>query len=370
MGVKMIRVLQVLGNMNIGGMESMLMNYYRNIDRSVVQFDFLLSDRGKCFYEDEIKALGGHVYKVTPRRKNPLKNRREMVDFFKNSDYDIIEIHQGVTYLLPLKLAKKFNIKNIIVHNHGVDSKYKSGLYDLFRKKIVIPYIAKTATAFFACSKLVLADLFSDEIIKNNKYTIVNNAIDVGKYQYNKNVRDKKRAELKAGDKYVVGHVGNFTYPKNQEFIMEIAKQTPVYMYVLIGDGKYLDSCKSQNVKNVIFCGARSDVNELMQAFDVFILPSRWEGLPLVAIEAQAAGLPVLLSENVSREAKLTDDVEFLPLDLRRWVEVINELKSYHRKDNCDSIKERGYDCSEEAYKLEKNYSNMRAKLDKVVEGS
>ena len=98
----MIRVLQVLDNMNVGGMESMLMNYYRNIDKNKVQFDFLLSDRGKCFYEDEIKALGGHVYKVTPRRKNPLKNRREMVDFFKNSDYDIIEIHQGVTYLLPL----------------------------------------------------------------------------------------------------------------------------------------------------------------------------------------------------------------------------------------------------------------------------
>lgn len=361
----MIRVLQVLGNMNIGGMESMLMNYYRNIDKNKVQFDFLLSDRGKCFYEDEIKALGGHVYKVTPRRKNPLKNRREMVDFFKNSDYDIIEIHQGVTYLLPLKLAKKFNIKNIIVHNHGVDSKYKSGLYDLFRKKIVIPYIAKTATAFFACSKIVLTDLFDDEIIKGGKYSIINNVIDAKKYQYNKDMRNKKRDELKVGDKYVVGHVGNFTYPKNQEFILEIAKQTPEYVYVLVGDGEYLDDCKSQKVENVIFCGARGDVNELMQAFDVFILPSRWEGLPLVAVEAQAAGLPVILSDTVSREAKLTDDVEFLSLDLEEWTNAINGRKCYNRKDNYKAIKEKGYDCVAESIELGKIYLNMCSDLDR-----
>ena len=355
----MIRVLQVLDNMDIGGMESMLMNYYRNIDRSVVQFDFLLSDRGKCFYEDEIKALGGHVYKVTPRRKNPLKNRREMVDFFKNSDYDIIEIHQGVTYLLPLKLAKKFNIKNIIVHNHGVDSKYKSGLYDLFRKKIVIPYIAKTATAFFACSKLVLADLFSDEIIKNNRYTIVNNAIDVKKYVYNKDVGDKIKKELKIEDKFVVGHVGRFHYQKNQEFIVELARRMPRCTFVLVGGGGALDEYKKTKLKNIVFCGARNDVNELMQAFDVFILPSRWEGLPLVAVEAQAAGLPVILSDAVSREAKLTDDVEFLPLELEKWIKTIDNFKSYRRKDNCDSIKKYGYDCEKEAKVLENTYLKM-----------
>ncbi len=366
MGVKMIRVLQVLGNMNIGGMESMLMNYYRDIDKNKVQFDFLLSDRGKCFYEDEIKALGGHVYKVTPRRKNPLKNRKEMINFFKNNNYDIVEIHQGVTYLLPLKLAKKSGAKNIIVHSHGVDEKYKNGLYDIFRKKVVIPYIAKTATDFFACSDLVLRDLFNEKIIKDKKYTIVRNAIDVEKYKYNKKNREKIRTQLFIdNNSFVIGHVGRFHYQKNQEFIIELAKKMPNCKFVLVGGGDddVLNELKERSPENVIFYGLCNNVNEIMQAFDVFILPSRWEGLPLVAVEAQAAGLPVILSDAVSREAKLTDDVKFLPLELEKWIKTIGGFKSYHRKDNYDSIKKCGYDCESEAKILEDKYLKMAEEL-------
>ena len=357
--MEMIRVLQIIDNMDIGGMESMLMNYYRNIDRDKVQFDFLISSRDKCFYEDEIRKMGGHIYKVTSRRKNPIANRREMTNFFKTHNYKIVEIHQGVTYLLPLKLAKINKTKKIIVHNHGVDSKYKKGLYNIFRKKIVIPYIAKAATEFFACSKLVLGDLFNQEIIKKKKYIIINNAIDAEKFKYNKKIRDKLRKELNIENKFVIGHVGNFTYPKNQKFVIELAKRMPEATFVLVGDGEMFEEYKKIKIKNIIFCGARNNVNEIMQAFDVFVLPSLWEGLPLVAIEAQAAGLPVLLSDAVSSETKITDDVDFLPLDLDKWINAINELKHYNRKDNSEIIKKRGYDCKEEAGILENRYLRM-----------
>ena len=358
----MVRVLQVIGNMDRGGMESMLMNYYRSMDRKKIQFDFLISNKGKCAYESEIRHLGGRIYKVTPRRNSFLKNRSEMVEFFKKHQYDVIEIHQGVAYLLPLRLAKRYAVRNIIIHNHGVHRKFKKGLLDIFRRRYVIPYIEKNATLFFACSKSVLKDLFSDNIIQEKKYRIVNNAINVENFVYDEEKRIKQRKVLKAGHRTVVGHVGNFTLPKNQEFVVEIAKRMPEFLFVLVGDGEFLNSCKEKASDNVLFYGASDKIDELMQAFDIFILPSLWEGLPLVAIEAQAAGLPVLLSDAVSREAKLTEDVKYVSLTVDDWVDEINKCQNIITKrprEKKDSVvRKSGYDCKVEARKLEKIYED------------
>lgn len=358
----MIRVLQVIGNMDIGGMESMLMNYYRAINRDKVQFDFLIFNTGKCFYETEIKKLGGKIFKITPRKSNPLKNRRELKSFFNTHHYDIVEIHQGITYLLPLKLAKKAHIKNIIAHNHGVDGKYKKGLYNFLRKNFILPYINRTANHFFACSNLILEDLFTEQTIKDKRYAIINNAISIEHYIYNKEKRQKIRNELNIKDHIkVIGHVGRFSYPKNQEFIMEIAKELPEYVFVLVGGGDS-QKLKELNLPNVIFYGVSDDVASLMQAFDVFILPSRWEGLPLVSIEAQAAGLPVLLSSNITKEAAVTSQVTFLPLKLNRWVKTIQSTINSSNRNNKDALRSialHGYDCKTEAQKLENIYINM-----------
>ncbi len=354
----MIRVLQVIDNMDIGGMESMLMNYYRHIDHKNVQFDFLLSNKGRCRFENEIKKMGGRVYKVTPRRKNFLKNKKELSAFFNSHKYKIVEIHQGVTYLLPLRLAKKHKTKTIIIHNHGIDKKYKNGLYNCFRKKFLIPYIEKSANVFFACSDSVLSDLFSKTIISQNKYHIIRNAIDVDAFAYNEEKRRKVREELRVVNKNVVGHIGNFTYPKNQSFIIEIARKLPDYVFVLVDDGKLFETCKKGSPKNTIFCGSLDDVKDIMQAFDVFILPSLWEGLPLVAVEAQAAGLPVLLSNSVSNETKMTSNVSFLPLEVDSWAEAIRGVRNSSRKIDVSNIKQNGYDVNVEAKKLELIYLN------------
>lgn len=349
-----MRVLQVITSMNIGGMESIIMNMNRNMD---IKFDFLLFDiGGKQYYEDEIKSLGGKIYKVTPRRCNLIKNRREMKEFFKTHKYDVVHIHQGITYLLPLKLAHKYKTKKIIVHNHSVDGKYKKGLYNIIRKLYVIPYIDKTATHFFACSKLVLEDLYTKERIKNNGYYVLNNAIDVKKYLYNEKVRNKIRKELNLENEFVIGHVGRFFYPKNHEFIIELAKKLPQYKFLLVGTGEDLEKYKAIASDNVIFYGSSSEVYNIMQAFDLFILPSRWEGLPLVAVEAQSSGLPLILSDAVSTEADITGNVKYLPLDINKWVKQIEKYKNFERTNTYELIKKGGFDAKTEAKKLEKIY--------------
>ena len=355
----MLRVLQIINNMDIGGMETILMNYYRNINRKRIQFDFLIFNENKCFYEKEINMLGSKIYRVVPRNKNVLKNREELAAFFKTHHYEIVEIHQGVTYLLPLKLASKNKVKNIIIHNHGVDNKYKKGLYNLFRKYYVIPFISKYATNYVACSNIVLSDLFSADIINNKKYLIVNNAIDVDPFSYNEGIRNRIRKELGIGEERVVGHIGRFHIQKNQEFIIKLAKIMPEYKFLLVGDGESLAALKKEASDNVIFYGQSQKPYEIIQAFDVFILPSRWEGLALVAIEAQANGLPTILSDNVSREAKVSDNVRFLPLEVDLWERTIRSMSSCPRTRNEKMVIKNGYNVKKEVCKLEKFYTRI-----------
>ena len=143
----MVRILQVIGNMNAGGMENMIMNYYRNLDREKIQFDFLLFSQGHCLFEDEIYNLGGKIYRVTPRRKNFIKNRRELKKFFKTYKYDIVEFHQGITYYYPLKMAKKYGVKNRIIHNHGIDRGFLKK-FKIINNLYLRRRISNLATAF------------------------------------------------------------------------------------------------------------------------------------------------------------------------------------------------------------------------------
>ncbi len=369
----MIRVLQVITSMNLGGMESIIMNINRKLDHQKVVFDFLLFDTGnKQYYEDEIKSYGGKIYKVTPRKSSIFKNKKEMNDFFRNNHYDIIHIHQGITYLLPLKLAKKYGIKNRIIHSHGVDGKYKKGLFNIIRKKIILPYINSLANIRFACSNLILNELFTDKVIENKDYKIINNCIDSNKFLYDYKLRNKVRNELDLKDEIVIGHVGRFTNQKNHEFIVNVFKKYNEYnnnsKLLLVGNGYNIDNIKNLvtmlNLEDkVIFYGESDKVNELMQAFDLFIMPSRWEGLPLVTIEAQASGLPLLVSEAISKEANITGNVNYLSLSdsYEIWANKIDEiLKNYKRENTYDLIVKGNYDSTVEVKKLEEFYINLK----------
>lgn len=365
----MIRILQVLGGMNAGGMETMIMNYYRNIDRNKIQFDFLITAKEKCFYEDEIKKLGGKIYRVTARNTNILKNRKELKEFFRNNKYSVVEFHQGITYYYPLKMAKKHGVKTRIIHNHGIDRKFlkKYRIYnELFAKK----RISNLATNYFSCSEEVNDQLFSNKILKKGNIEIVSNAINIEKYKYNKVIRKEIRQELKiAENTKIYGHIGTFTYPKNHKFLIDIfeniSKKEKESKLVLIGSGT-LESDIKRKVEEkglqekVIFLGIRDDVEKVLSAIDCFLFPSIFEGIPLTLIEAQANGVPVIMSDTISKEVLINSNCNRISLDNKfEWIKMSLEIKDeseIERINRNENVAQTKFNIKTQAKKLQEVY--------------
>ena len=360
----MKRILHVIAGMNSGGMETMIMNYYRNIDRSKIQFDFLIYTEGKAFYEDEINKLGGKIFKVTSRRKNPLKNYKEIKEFFKNNKYEIAHFHQGPTYYYPLKMAKNYGVEKRIIHNHGINRMYKKVLkypLELWLK----PRICGLATDYIACSDNVLDHLFTKKIINEKNYIIINNAIDVEKFKFNNYSRNKIRNDLKIKENEILAlHIGTFTTPKNHLFLIDVfenqLKENTNLKLALVGEGPLRknveDYIKEKKIENkVIFLGRRENVNEILSAADYMIFPSLYEGLPLTIVEAQANGLPILMSDTITEKVIQTDLVKSLGLDRIETWRILNrnldESIKYNKK-LADSI----FSILNEGKKLEKLY--------------
>lgn len=362
----MIRVLQVVTYMGRGGLETMLMNYYRHIDRSKVQFDFLVHRDFKADYDDEILSLGGKIWHM-PRLvpwSNSYKNQLSRF-FINHSEYQIVHVHQDCLSSVALKCAQQVGIPVRIAHSHSSNQdhnwKYLVKLH--YKKKI-----PKYATDLFACSKIAGEWMFD-----GHDFKVIPNAIDVKQYQFNATVRQKVRDEFHLDDKFVIGHVGRFDPQKNQSFLLdvlaEIRKQCDAVL-LLVGDGDLKEKVKEKAEaaglsESVIFMGKRSDVNELLQAMDVFVFPSLYEGLGIVAIEAQAAGLLCLISDHVPLECKVTSLVKQIPLDdgAEQWADEVLKAKEIKRTDQTGSITKAGYNIEEEAPKLQQFYLDKAASL-------
>lgn len=360
----MKRVLVFGMTENPGGIESVIMNYYRNINRNLMQFDFLCNCE-TIAYKEEIRSLGGKIFSVTPRKKDPLKFRRQMNAFMKNhaKEYNAIWVNVcslvNIDYLI---FAKKYGIPRIIIHCHNSDNdggriKKLVHLYNKLR-------IEKYATDFWSCSDTASPWFFSQKIIQSNKYKVIPNAIDVDQYKRNDKIRAEMRKKYQVEDKIVVGHVGRFHFQKNHRFLIDVfeqlAKRNEKYRLILIGQGTLENEIK-QLVKQkgleqkVIFCGVQSDTNKFYQMMDCFVLPSVFEGLGIVALEAQACSLPCVLSDQVPRVVKINDNVQFLSLkaDLSEWADSIEDYAEHsnllcenHMNESIFSIK-RQIDCFE-----------------------
>ena len=365
--MKIIRVLHVLGGLNSGGMESMIMNYYRNLDRSKVQFDFLVFSE-RSFFDDEVEKLGGKIYRVTPRRKNFFKNLSEIDEFFKiHTEYKIVHIHQGILNLTALKKANKYKVPNIIVHSHGVDLKQLKKLR-IYNEFYIKPKVSKLANNYFACSESVVKHIFSNNIVKSKKYNIIKNAIDCEKFIYNNDIRNKVRNQFNINNKFVIGHVGAFLTVKNHKFILkifkEVCKKNNDSVLLLVGAGplenEILREIEDLNLKDkVILVGKAHNVNELMQAMDIFLLPSYFEGLPLVTIEAQASGLKCFISDNITKEISLTNLIEFISLNksANYWAsEIIKYNNNYDRINTKNMIEKSGFDIKKQSKVLQEFY--------------
>ena len=371
----MKRVLQIYGEiLSNGGQEAYSMNMYRNINREKVQFDFYTPyycDNEKLV--KEIEQLGGKVYtgggkfELEGNKKDFVKNLSE---FLSNNPYEIVHINSGSIFALAFgaKIAKKHGAKKIIVHSHctGNDNiKYR------IIKAISSGIFLRNATYYCACSKEAASWKFPKSIIKKEKYDIIKNGIELDKFKFSKRIRDEYRKQLDLENQFVIAHVGRFTDQKNHEFLInvfeELKNRCKNCKLLLIGDGpnkeKIITMLNEKNLKNsVSFLGIRNDVNKILQAADMFIFPSRFEGLGIVAIEAQATGLPTLCSENVPEEANQTDLFNKLNLfdGIDTWINKIIELKDKKyentREDYTEKLRLAGYDAKDSAKRLEDIY--------------
>lgn len=359
----MIRILHVVTHMNRGGLETMLMNYYRAIDRDKVQFDFLVHRYEIGDYDGEIERLGGKIFRLPILNPFSKRYKNTLYDFFeRHPEYKVIHVHQDCMSSVILKSAKRAGIPVRIAHSHS-SSQDKNIKYPI--KLFFKQSIGKYATELFACGKEA-----GDWMFNGAPYRIINNAIDAKKYKYSSIIRSSMRCSLDIEDnEIVVGHVGRFSPPKNHEFLItvfnEIYKKNKNVKLLLVGDysgsigEKIQERIQSLRLtKNVILTGVRSDVADLMQAMDVFVFPSIYEGLPLTLIEAQANGLSCLISDKVPIECKKTEDVTQISLNEspERWAEIALLLSENKRSDNLESIKKTGFDITENAFWLQEFY--------------
>lgn len=357
----MIRILQVVTHMNRGGLETMIMNYYRHMERSKVQFDFLVHRDAQAAYDDEIESLGGIIHRLP--MLNPFsKSYLDTLDsFFKqHPEYKVIHVHQDCMSSVILKAAKKNNIQVRIAHSHSSSQdknlKYLIKLY--FKRSI-----PKYATDLFACGKEA-----GDWMFNGAPYQVLSNAIHSEGYTYNNQIKKTKRSELGfQNNELVIGHVGRFCYPKNHTFLIDvfssILKKRNAKL-LLVGDGELRKEIEEKVHSlglddSVIMTGIRSDVAALMQAMDVFVFPSNYEGLPVTMVEAQASGLPCLISDKVPIECKMTDNVEQFSLShtADEWAEkILQMVNGFVRRDTSADIKAAGFDIVENANMLQEFY--------------
>ncbi|NSL52733.1 glycosyltransferase family 1 protein [Calidifontibacillus erzurumensis] len=363
---KPIRILQVFANMNRGGAETMIMNLYRNIDRSNIQFDFIVHTEDHCAYDDEIHELGGRIFRIPSYKgKNHLLYKKKWYHFFKNHpEYKIIHGHVVSTGSIYLKIAKKFGLVTI-AHSHSTSS--GSGFPSVVKNVLQFP-LRYIADYLFACSYAAGEWLFGKRACEQDNFYLMKNAIEAKQFIFNENIRQIKRKEFQIEDKFVIGHVGRFNTPKNHSFLIDVFKevcelnQNAVLMLVGNGDLHPVIEKKVNKLgltDRVIFTGVRSDIPELLQAMDVFLFPSLYEGLPVTLVEAQATGLRCIISDRITNEVIVTDLVEQLSLDLsaKHWSkEVLKYMNSYERKSTFEEIKVSGYDISDTAKWLELFY--------------
>ena len=360
-----IRILQVFGALNRGGAESMIMNLYRAIDRSKIQFDFVKHTSSPCAFDEEINSLGGVVY-CAPKFKiyNYFSYKKWWNNFFKqHPEYKVVHGHLFSIASIFFKEAHKYKCRTI-GHSHSAKVSIKS-IKQFFRQPF-LKSLPKYSDYCFACAQAAGAWIF-----KGKQFTVLNNAIDSEKFLFSPEARNCIRNEFNLQKKFVLGNVGRLTLQKNQEFLIDVfaeihkKEENSVLMIVGVGElnSHLKDKVRSLELdKSVVFTGARADVPALLSAMDVFVFPSLWEGLPVTVIEAQAAGLPIVCSDSVTKEVVVTDLVEMLPLSqsAEAWATSVLQKKNISRNaDVKEKIVAAGYDIHTTARWLEMFYGKI-----------
>lgn len=366
---KPVRIAQIMGYMNGAGVETVVTNYYKFIDKSKIQFDFICCNGSTNIPYDEIKKQGGNVI-IVPSYKKIFSFCRKLEQVLKENDYKIVHSHINALSVFSLLAAKNAGIKVRIAHSHSSSNK-KEKIRNVVKNFLRL-FSKVFATDYIACSELAGRWLFGNKAYEDGKVMILNNAIDLNKFLYNEKIRKSKRKELGISeDTFVVGHIGRFMKQKNHDYLMEIFneihKKNNDSLLLLAGQGPLLGEIKSKVSKlkldnSVVFLGQQNDANELYQAFDLFILPSLYEGLPVVGIEAQVSGLPCLFSNDMTKETKMLKTTHFLSLDdsPEKWASEAIKYLNYKRKNEKKEIENSGFDIEREAIKLQNYYLSKK----------
>lgn len=370
-----VKILDILGEPIVkGGQESFILNMYNNMDKDKIQIDVLTPFTCENDdFKDNIEENGGKVF---VGNNDFYANRKKAFnkcvnEFLEKNHYNTVHIQSGSIYAIMMgsKIASKHGIKNIIIHSHcgGFPNlKYK------IIKRISKFYMMKYPTEYWACSKLAAEWKFPKEIIEEKKYKILKNAIDTSKLYFLEETRNKARKNLDLkDDNFVVGHIGRFSIQKNHDFLIDIFKeihdQNNKAVLLLIGTGELEEKIKNKvielGLKNCVrFLGIRNDINDLLNAMDVFLLPSFFEGLPVVGVEAQATGLQVITSDKVTQELPIEELAEYYSLEMKPeiWAnKILKKCINNNRKDRKQDIKNAGYDVKDAALLMQNYYINL-----------
>ena len=370
---KKVKVLYFVDRMRRGGIQTLLYEYTKFLDKSKIDICFLVLDDGIHYdLEDEISKLGAKIYKLNGIWPNSpfylIKYNKALNAFFKeHNDFDVVHLHSSSKNFWVLKYAKKYGINTRISHSHNIAFQSKNPL-KIFVGNIFKPLLIKYSTDYFACSKEAGIWLFGDKIVNSDKFKVIKNGVDIDKYKYNSEIRNNIRKEYNIKDEEVLlGNVGRFTNQKNHLFLVEIfndlLKQNDKYKLMLVGIGELENDIKAKleeyNILDkVIFTGFKTNVNDYLNAIDLFVLPSKYEGLPLVLIEAQANGLKCITSKGVvTEEAKVSSQLDYIELNesTAQWVDYIINC-DISRVDTSNSISKSGFDIKDTVAFLQSYY--------------
>ncbi|WP_342478829.1 glycosyltransferase [Paenibacillus sp. FSL H7-0350] len=362
-----IKILHVIGTLKVGGAETVAMNYFRFINRNIFNCDYLVYGDEIGEYEEEVYKLGGNVIRIPKPSDNYNEFQINCQNIFKKGGYDIVHSHTLLNNGLVMKAAKKAGVKARICHSHNIKNRPKENLITFLYAQYMKILIRKNSTDFLACAREAGIYLFGRKKFES-KGIVIKNGIETSKFLYDSNIRGKTRENLSIENKFVVGNIGRLVDQKNQKYLLEIfqmvLKEIPDSILLIVGDGA-LRGCLEEKSKSlgigsaVRFLGSRDDIKDLLQAMDVFVFPSLFEGLGIVLVEAQTSGLKCIVSNTIPREAGISNLIEFVDLNQRKeyWANLIISKKNEMERSNMEGIiSKSGYDIKSVVKKLERIY--------------
>ena len=384
-----VRVLHVLGNTNLGGAESRIMDLYRHTDRNRVQFDFLVHSGEEGFYEKEIRELGGRIFRV-PRFRiyNYFSYRKALKEFFQeHHEFALVQGHMTSTAAIYLPIAKKAGVKKTAAHarSAGVDKGLKGIMTRFFRRNL-----ADKADYLFTCSELAGISVYGEKAVREGKTIFIPNAIDCAGFTFDPEKRKKMREELGLTDALIIGHVGRFHYAKNHEYLLRVFAELcqmsagaggstaetgtdQNYHLILLGEGPLMEDTRTLAEElgvadRVHFLGNHKNIADYYQTMDYFVYPSRYEGMPGTIVEAQASGLPCLMSDTICREVIATELVETMSIEKepKVWAEELQRRidalvsKQENREKYAEKMAAAGFDVQAQAERMMRFYESGR----------